>query len=797
MSRFIIPTDNQILDDWYSEKNAGLSPFEFTSGSTYSVYWKCHICGYEWQTSINHKFRGDRCPVCSGRKVISGINDLASQNPELAKEWDHSSNELLPDQVYFRSSKKFNWICLHGHSYPATITHRIAGTGCPYCANKKVLVGFNDLASRFPQIVAEWDYDKNVLTPEQVVYGSNKSAHWKCKDCGNEWSDPIRNRTLSGTGCEKCSDKRGGRKNAANAAKRNNLATNYPDLVKEWDYELNAPINPEDVSGGTNQSFGWICSKCGWKWSASPNTRTSGVGCPACANRVVHTGFNDLQTLFPEIAKEWDYEKNSTTPDKVIAGSNKAYYWKCSVCGYRYKKSANARTQERGCKICGIHKSANSRVRNRAIKNNFAAKYPDIAAEWDYVKNEGRLPQEYSCGSNEEVFWKCSFCGHEWKAKINSRTSRKNTCPNCSYVGTSFPEQAVYYYLNQVFPDAENRCKVNGTEFDVFIPSIQMAVEYDGVFYHKNKIESDNAKDVFCEENKICLYRFRDSSLPDTRSANRITVQDGSIKSLKNAIAELIKCLTHQDTCPVNIEEDQIKIRSKFKHEIGTHSVGTLFPALAVEWNQAENGALTPYNTKPASNTKVSWKCSKCGCVWKAAVCDRTRNDHPTGCPVCANKKVVSGINDLQTKYPDIAGEWHPTKNGDLLPSMVAPGSNKSVWWQCPICNSDYTSAPNTRTGQGCGCPVCTGKKIKIGVNDLATTCPDLAKEWNYEKNGNSTPQSVTKGSQKKVWWKCAKGHEWQASINNRVKGNGCYQCFLDRKRERSVVPGQIVFEEE
>ncbi len=789
-------TDIQIIKDWHPTKNGDIDPLTLTTGSVYNAWWLCSVCGYEWQTYINHKYRGDRCPACSGRVVFQGFNDLMSRRPDLAAEWDEKLNNTTPDNVYYRKSEVFNWVCKLGHKYAANLNHRINGTGCPYCKSKRILKGFNDLKSRYPEISEDWDYDKNTETPEKILFGSGKKVYWKCKTCGFEWKTSVANRTVSKTGCPKCNAQRAGQKNTENAVQNNNFYSNYPDIASEWDYERNYPVNPENIPAKTNKRFGWICSKCGYSWVASVNSRTAGSGCPACANKVVVKGKNDLKSLFPEVAKEWNYEKNNgVMPDQVVAGSNKKFWWKCSICGREWEKDVGSRTYGgKGCKICGAEKSVKTRLLVRARKNNLAENYPDIAAEWDYEKNEGKKPSDFSSKSNQKAYWKCSFCGNEWLAPINSRTSSKSTCPNCTYVGTSFPEQAIYFYIKKKFQDAKSRYTIFGSEFDIYIPSANTAIEYDGIYYHKKSIDKDNKKDKICKDNGIRLIRFRDPLLSDTESSLRITLKDGSIKQLNRAITELLE-IFECDNFNINIEEDQIKILSSYKHEVEENSLGKLFPDLVKEWDPDLNGKLTPYNITPSSNIKANWICSKCGNKWKAQVSDRTRKDGSTGCPYCNNKRIIPGFNDLQMKNPVVAKEWHPTKNNSLLPSEISSGSNRKVWWLCSKCGHEWQTTPATRTVQGCGCAVCAGKEVKIGFNDLATTEPDLSLQWNYEKNNGLTPQMITRGSSKKVWWKCSKGHEWQSTVKNRTIGRGCPVCAEIRRRSKKEIEGQIKFD--
>ena len=138
--------------------------------------------------------------------------------------------------------------------------------------------------------------------------------------------------------------------------------------------------------------------------------------------------------------------------------------------------------------------------------------------------------------------------------------------------------------------------------------------------------------------------------------------------------------------------------------------------------------------------------------------------------------------NSLAQKHPIIAQQWHPIRNGKLTPDMFAARSNERVWWMCEK-GHEWQASPNDRVG-GYGCPYCSNQKILAGYNDLATTNPELAKEWHPTKNGDLTPQMIPAGTEKKVWWICKNGHEWQAAVYRRNKGSSCPACSRRMKKE-------------
>lgn len=186
---------------------------------------------------------------------------------------------------------------------------------------------------------------------------------------------------------------------------------------------------------------------------------------------------------------------------------------------------------------------------------------------------------------------------------------------------------------------------------------------------------------------------------------------------------------------------------------------------LLAQWDCQQNYPLTPQTISHGSKQKVWWQCAK-GHHWQAAVYTRTAG---TDCPYCAGKFPLPGETDLATLYPSLAAQWHPTKNAPLTPQQVLPGSHRMVWWQCEK-RHEWRAQVKSRVA-GCGCPVCANREISPNENSLAVQYPRLAEQWHPAKNGVLTPDEVVPGTTRKVWWRCKKGHEWQASVASRTSG--------------------------
>ena len=217
--------------------------------------------------------------------------------------------------------------------------------------------------------------------------------------------------------------------------------------------------------------------------------------------------------------------------------------------------------------------------------------------------------------------------------------------------------------------------------------------------------------------------------------------------------------------------------------EAGFNDLATLRPDLAEQWDRERNGDLTPDQVTAGSHRAVWWRCGR-GHSWRAQICSRTQND--CGCPVCAGKVVVPGFNDLATVNPAVAAQWDPERNGDLTPRQVSAGSNRRAWWRCER-GHRWEAVIAHRGLKNVGCPYCANRRVLPGFNDLATTHPRLAAQWHPTLNLPLTPEQVTAGSHRAVWWICEHGHVWKARLYSRTGGGqaGCPVCAQPPRRQR------------
>lgn len=212
------------------------------------------------------------------------------------------------------------------------------------------------------------------------------------------------------------------------------------------------------------------------------------------------------------------------------------------------------------------------------------------------------------------------------------------------------------------------------------------------------------------------------------------------------------------------------------------NNLSICYPEIAAQWHPSKKGTLTP-NIIAAGSTKKYWWHGVCGHEWDDSPNHRTQG---RGCPFCRGLRVDS-TNCLANILPEIAAQWHPSKNGTLTPYDATYASNKSAWWQCDKEPDHIWEAKIAN--RGCcnhGCAFCAGKQATLS-NCLMTTHPKIAAQWHPTKNGTLTSYDVLYGSDKKVWWICPKRHEYYSSIGHRcISDAGCTIC-CESKGEKQV----------
>ena len=256
---------------------------------------------------------------------------------------------------------------------------------------------------------------------------------------------------------------------------------------------------------------------------------------------------------------------------------------------------------------------------------------PALTAQWHPEKNGALTPWDVTAFSGRKVWWICEY-GHEWMSAVYHR-SYGTGCPVCaSERKTSFAEQAIWFYLKQLTP-AWNRYRETGKEIDIYLPELQIGIEHNGSYYHKEKAQEDAEKIHFFREKGIRILTVKEGTTQNI-TGDTITYHCSRTDSLNWAIDSLTEILGFGKT-GANVADNAQKIYEQYlflKKEI---SLAGTRPELAAQWHPTRNGGLKPEMVSAVSGKQVWWRC-EVGHEWQAQILSRTQG---TGCPHCYRER--------------------------------------------------------------------------------------------------------------------------------------------------------------
>jgi len=675
----------KVAKQWHPTKNGNLRPKDVVPQTGRKVWWKCSEgVDHEWETScgiivgnfIKGKGETVGCPFCRGLRA--SVTNCLANYPEVAEQWHPIKNDdLTPNDVTYGTSKKYWWKCpkAKDHEWMASPEERTgrSKTGCPFCSGYKVAES-NSLATIHPDWVAQWDYSKNgKLSPETLYAKSGKKIWWKCdKGPDHKWKTSPAGRHQSDgaiSGCPCCANRK--------LSVTNSLKTVRPDLAKEWHPTKNK-IQPHELMVGSNQIVWWKCPKGpDHEWKTRPAQRvSSGSGCPCCRGLKVSVT-NCLETIGPHVIDTWHPTKNAlVTPKDIVAKTHKKYWWKCPEGpDHEWQVSPDQILRyfddsgKNGCPFCD-----GKRV---SVTNSLATRFPDVAESWHPIKNGDLKPTDVVGGGQKKVWWKCSRNpNHEWEQKIENVTTvwkrrKRNGCPVC---------------FRQ-----DNLKRLEGLVLDKLEDgSLQILYPEVASLWHPEKNGEKTPTDVTPHSNKKVWWKCPEGPDHEWRTSPDSIVRQGMDWG--------------GNGCPYC---------SNYRLSV-TNNLAVRYPQIAKLWHPENNKTLTPETVIAGSHVKRWWVCPEGpDHEWATNVQQMIRSFEmfgTNGCPYCRGLK-VSVTNNLQKIYPEIAKEWHPTKNKNLTPEKVVAGTNRKVWWQCQA-KKEHTwyvspSARRQYEDHFSGCPEC------------------------------------------------------------------------------------------
>jgi hypothetical protein len=534
-----------LASEWDKTRNSPLLPSEVRPMSNKKVWWKCskeedHV----WQNVISNRSKGQGCPYCSGKKASRDYSLLALF-PHLVEEWDDIKNKnLSPHEITPNSNKSVWWLCDKGadHEWKAQVVSRTArGTGCPVCAGKKVTPS-NSLKVLNPDLSKEWHIELNgELTPDMITEGSKKKVWWECsKEEDHVWSASVASRAGRGNNCPFCAGQA--------IVHSNSLNTLRPDIAKEWHPTKNKEVSPDTLGIGSGKSIWWLCDKgADHEWKAQVVSRTArGTGCPVCAGQKVVPS-NSIAILNPTLAIEWHPTKNGTlSPENVGLKSHKNIWWKCpNGDDHEYQATLANRSRGDACPICSGHKVVDS--------NSLQTLNPLLAKEWHLSLNKDLTANDVTIKSNKKVYWQCRVSpDHIWKARIHERT-RGNGCPYCTLTPQSKQELIITFELKTLFGRIDpkgfkTRLEGRLRAIDIFIPQLNLCIEFDGSYWHKDRREIDKIKSNLLLKEGYSVIRVREEPLKKIHDTDVISKQPYGGKQVTNDILSMILSMYDLDS---------------------------------------------------------------------------------------------------------------------------------------------------------------------------------------------------------------------------------------------------------
>lgn len=465
----------------------------------------------------------------------------------------------------------------------------------------------------------------------------------------------------------------------------------YKKICTEWHPSWNRPYTPFDFNPRSHQCAYWRCKK-GHIWIVSIAIRThNGAGCPCCAQRAA-TESDNLQKDNPELAKHWDKKKNrDLKPEDLLPTSNKRPWWRCLKGKHKpfqatvYELNRDSRTEY--CKGCDPRKASSG--------NNIAVLRPDLAKEWH--KSNKLRPANTPLGSNQVVKWQCPrFHHHVYKCEVAKRVHEDRGCNICNQK-TSRNEHRVFCELAPIFPDLQQRKKILGMEADLFIPSLKICIEIDGVVFHKGTEKRELKKTRLWNSCGYKVIRLREEGLNRLGGDNIfISIKEISKKNI-NTLLRLIQKRSKISNASKRqiagyIQSPKFRNVEDFRHRVSFRilpkglSLKDKAPQLIKFWDYKKNYPLKPELINALSNYKCHWRCKKCREKWIETVHNMfkttRRKDLGKKCGRCAGF-IFTKRNSLGVKYPSLIKLWVQKRNGSLTPFDVSFASGKKYWFRC------------------------------------------------------------------------------------------------------------------
>lgn len=711
---------------------------------------------------------------------------LSRSHPKVAADWDADRNaQLTLSDVNAFSKQRVWWKCPSGHEYEVSVATRVRTGGCKVCrrpthvekARRTKLANGRSFSEARPDLLAQWNYERNDLSPDELSEKSHKPVWWRC-DQGHEWQSTPQRRAR-GDGCPTCSRATAGARIRAWRLKKagHSFADVFPALLAEWDFERNT-LDPRSLTPHSNARAHWVC-KLGHRWEANIYNRSGNrSGCPQCvpqSSRLELFLLAELRAIFSIV--EWRKKIGGRECDLYIPALHFGIevdggYWHANKV-----RADNAKTSvfnrngvtllrvrdatlpavsghmvafRNGEDDLGVtlralavmatlthHDGVSAYVhagvqRNDTEFRTLVARLPappagatladtdtQLAQEWDSERNGPLVPELFSRGSMQRMHWLCAK-GHRWVATIKNRTLAGSGCPKCASDSASVRVRAARLRKSRSIVDTAPHllARWDYARNETLRPeslSIGSAVS----IWWRCELGHSYRRSVGEEaKRKGCPECFRENrgALARRSAANRHGTLADAVKGLPVTLAD----------AGVNLADISAKTRHTF-----------------------------------------SWRCPRGHTFRREARLVLKNSD----CPWCKSPP-------LAELRPDLVEEW---VDPDVSPLAVSAGSDRMVLWRCGMCGHQWRMTVGARVAASMGCPQCRkgnrAESVRLAKlrksGSLADHHPLVAAQWHPTRNHGLTTHDISSNSHRRVWWQCSRGHEWEQSPNQRVTLRG------------------------
>lgn len=336
---------------WDYSENKFLKPSMLRCSSNLKVYWICPDCGESYKRSPNQQknTKGGYCENCYSFHKKFKYGSLQEIHPSIALDWS-DKNEISASEVSSSEVNKRRYWCCHkcGNEWDASVSDIVNSISkCGVCSGRKLKEGYTDFKTHYPEISKNWDYNKNTLSPTEILYSASGSYYFICPTCGRSHEKTLDRVTKTGAVCYQCNSY------FSSLKKRGSLADRRPDLAVQLDEERSG-VSAKNVLPNSTKSLWWKCDK-GHSFLRSPHERVKSMGvCPVCDGKEVLIGFNDFEANYPELLEYWCYDMNTILPSQVTKNSSTKVWWVCPSCSNVYQAMVGDRTRSVACPECKV-----------------------------------------------------------------------------------------------------------------------------------------------------------------------------------------------------------------------------------------------------------------------------------------------------------------------------------------------------------------------------------------------------------------------------------------------------------